>query len=1284
MSEGLFAFDKATLQAAVVDRRFTALGRLGVDLASIGTWDRFLSRETRILVPADVQAFVVRADGTETTVPITGDQRDPQPFTDGDLPSPGVHLHWALPDALLRGQQSKTEKKLALPALPDRWVVVRALLPKGRVQALLRGWVIDAKLGSVTPLETYAGTPATAPANTPTFDPLDGAIGGSLHWTASYTAAAGRFAFHDPLDDLDGLRESAPDGFFADQAVYTVAGWWTNATEDPLAGLFGSVRLDQRLGEKGWMVVHDGDDEVRVEPDERLVKLRTALGLHSPVQVAKVNVVTNDGREVARFNEYRIEARSPVLDAHEVIVAPPLPTYSTLVHGSVLGVPILGALPQADDRPEPTSIGTAIGIDLDDVVAAFSTPAFQIDAAHRSSLERLVAAFTSGLLERLGSADGLEDLDEHEHGDGFWSFAGKPLPATKPDRLRAADSAPVGPLTVGRKGRAAHRSKGFTDDIAAELSWMTEVGVGFTKMKGSGVKRARRLEEAIGPDTAAATADAREVVKAAPRYFRPQAPMLALRGARPNHRHHGDGLYDERGLLRCRYPKECVPGIDGVVTGSQVVPSLGSGAIPDEVTAVVREAVVLNPYGYQWLAQAGAEGDAGRASAYTTRLAGEMVRLYGTNGTYDGSSHLIASTQKAGASSWESVSSSYRLLDSQISVELSNHSLIAGTPPSPVALTTWRQPWVPLWLEWRVTLDGDDTLSGWELTGLDMQPGTPAPSTPKTFTFLGRSPISQGISKTLQKAITGWVKTEQQRVATDRTALSSADRDLLTRLGDYIAPLDLVSASMDGIREQLLGIPYVGVLDRPDPGDGSKPLPQATGKPTPMFSGTLTVEALRLVDAFGRTQDVPVETLNTTSELLVDGLDTGIRMRPRIQHAARWLYRLVDPAQPPGTDPAALHEAFVDQLDPSLAVNPVAGFLLPDHIDEALEAFTVAGDPIGQVQHDAVSGAVSWEPAPGRAVPPDAGPLADLAAHDRFVGEIAAGLVRADAENRSTAAAGSASTLTALLRAVDTTLWSVDTFAAVGSPTVAGLVGRPIAVVRASLLLDVPDDVDEVDVTAPGGAEARRKAFAKLAEQRFPVHLGVLARSDDSLLGFYVNDDYEHLHLVDKVVATKNIASGRHLGYLGLLGAPVELSPDQFDHPYLVEDDTIWIRPGQTVMLTLLMLPAGRVHLTSGILPRKALQLSDGWVSPGLRRLVPSVRVGPLLVDPAEIRLPLVSTLGDKQTFTRRTGPLTWRDDPIVAATQTAYLPRLPHEAQEGWVRVTPVDPNAAGTAGGS
>jgi hypothetical protein len=126
------------------------------------------------------------------------------------------------------------------------------------------------------------------------------------------------------------------------------------------------------------------------------------------------------------------------------------------------------------------------------------------------------------------------------------------------------------------------------------------------------------------------------------------------------------------------------------------------------------------------------------------------------------------------------------------------------------------------------------------------------------------------------------------------------------------------------------------------------------------------------------------------------------------------------------------------------------------------------------------------------------------------------------------------------------------------------------------------------------------------------------------------------------------------------------------EHPYVVAEDELVIRPGQVVMLTLLMVPGGHVHLTSGILPRKSLELARDWVAPGLAVMAPSVRVGPVLVDPAQVRLPKVSAFPKKQIFTRRATPSTWKDDPILAATQTALLPDLPHEVQEGYIRVAP------------
>ncbi len=105
------------------------------------------------------------------------------------------------------------------------------------------------------------------------------------------------------------------------------------------------------------------------------------------------------------------------------------------------------------------------------------------------------------------------------------------------------------------------------------------------------------------------------------------------------------------------------------------------------------------------------------------------------------------------------------------------------------------------------------------------------------------------------------------------------------------------------------------------------------------------------------------------------------------------------------------------------------------------------------------------------------------------------------------------------------------------------------------------------------------------------------------------------------------------------------------------------------------MLPGAAVHVTSGVVPRQKVRLARAWFAAGLERLSPSVRVGPVLIDPGEVRLPLVAALGDRQTLTTSEGPLGWRNDAILAATQSAALPDRASVLREGWIRVTPESP---------
>jgi hypothetical protein len=87
--------------------------------------------------------------------------------------------------------------------------------------------------------------------------------------------------------------------------------------------------------------------------------------------------------------------------------------------------------------------------------------------------------------------------------------------------------------------------------------------------------------------------------------------------------------------------------------------------------------------------------------------------------------------------------------------------------------------------------------------------------------------------------------------------------------------------------------------------------------------------------------------------------------------------------------------------------------------------------------------------------------------------------------------------------------------------------------------------------------------------------------------------------------------------------------------------------------------------------------LSRDWIALALKQLMPTFRVGPVLVDPAAVRVPKATGLPKQQVFTARPDPASWHDDPIAAATQDALLPTAPAVVREGYLRVAVPDTSA-------
>jgi hypothetical protein len=735
--------------------------------------------------------------------------------------------------------------------------------------------------------------------------------------------------------------------------------------------------------------------------------------------------------------------------------------------------------------------------------------------------------------------------------------------------------------------------------------------------------------------------------------------VVTLRSVNRSLRHGYDGRYSSDDTLSCRVSGEERTQFAGLVDGSELVAPLGNGGLPPECNDLLQELVLDDPAQLQQTATYVARARSLPETQVSARFTAEYALRWDTAAASTGKDLLRA------ASLWK------------------------GTEPSGVAVTYWQQPWIPMFLEWELTLSVDDALDRWQLTEVDLdvsQGASPGPgSAVPPITASGRVLLTSMVARQFAAQVADFVAAEAQR-GQPLAVLQPDEQAALSAVAQDGALYDVLSGGLQGLREELLGLAWADVGRVTVDGDGNRTPPAPVSLPQLLRGGVASFTRMRIVDAFGRTIEIPAASISGAA--VAERLQPPPRpapapqllLRPRLMRPARLELDFVDPVAADGTVPAL---ATVDQIDPTQAINPVSGWLLPDHLDGSLEIFDAAAQQLGMLLED-IDGRVAWEGAPGLPGPIGA-PPAPLPADDegtRHVVRLAAGVVAADARQRNEAAAAGVappgeSALSALLRTVDTTLWTVDPFGITGTEHVAGLVGRPIAVVRMTLQLSVLDDLStgpDAELTLDAEAlAARQAAYNRLASRQITVRLGELTRTDDGVLGYFVDDDYTRFTPVSPEVLAAARASGRHTGQLTVLGAGSASDPElqPITHPFVDDSEQpLIVRPGQLVRLTVLMVPGGAVHATCGVLPRIGVRLARDWVADALTKLSPSFRIGPALVDPKTVRLPKITALPKNQAFTARITETTWHDDTIAAATQTALLPDDPPLFREGYIRV--------------
>lgn len=469
-------------------------------------------------------------------------------------------------------------------------------------------------------------------------------------------------------------------------------------------------------------------------------------------------------------------------------------------------------------------------------------------------------------------------------------------------------------------------------------------------------------------------------------------------------------------------------------------------------------------------------------------------------------------------------------------------------------------------------------------------------------------------------------------------------QDLVTALAD----MDVLGGALDPLHAGLRG----GVaFDDPEPSSPAGPV-------FPLRAGLLRLARLRLVDGFGQFVDLLPEPPSAGAALVVgetlrvDGAPGRAALPPRLTAPARLWLRYTDAA---GSD--ALADA---------RTGPVAGYLLPNHLDDALEIFDATGTSRGALRA-ADDGGLVFEAAPGVPTTLGRSPL-------QVLGNPAlAGLVQGLLDwGLSDATAGRAEgVLSALLRLIDVARWSVDPGGHGVDDHLGPLVGRPIAVLAARAWLEVT----EADLP-------------RLQSLALPLRLGAVSNLQDGLYGAFVDGDYRALRAPGALAALARehgpgrgylqqaaLVAGFHQRFAEDLASDGDADGESpIVHPFIVRDHPITLHPGRAVRLTLLCEPYSLVHATTGILPRKEIGMRRDWLAPGLSRLAPTFRFGPVLVDPKQVRLPVSRESRGAWSWAHRLDETTWSEEAVAeAASQTAAVGTTV-TASEGWLRFVPPD----------
>lgn len=1210
-----------------------------------------------ILIPCDVSAKVILQ--TTNVSSLAG-----QPFANDAVLEPGVHLHWALPDALTGAQivNPDAASQALFPGVPDLWLVVRFnAIVKDATTRTWTAWVVDSQALTATPLASWQPSANPPPNSILTqagiLTPAD-ALGfpgwGSLPQSASYDVASAayypatrnRFGFHDALSGV-------PTGAMVS---YSVIGWYSLNQHDPL-----TMSTDRLATLGSWNLTWDNDavttlttqiaaTAATTQPAWASVAIQSASApAPSAARVQKVKraAALSDTDVLAQKitvmkDSFAVDPEA-VIHAMEELAAPS----AIVCHGSVVSVNTssasgAGVVPGSQIAMQP-SIKRALA-----AVANHGATDRQLDFSEMmlQSLDSQ-SATTGGVLDLPGAAQALS----FQSAPGQSSFYGVITIAT-PDVVsinqviaaaggnwpaiqarsaalislkrrainppaRTAQSEWIGQLTTALQSTVATAGKPVdprfvyvsdTRDAAQPVSLgVTPDGTG---PDSAGYWLDTTDTNALGllyTNTAGADVDFPSAStlheRPGPRWYRPWSPQIVLNGAGRSYRFGCDGRFDPDNQLVCRTTGNTVASI-----------SVNSSA-----------------------ALSGAKILASTASLSGAGLPAEAAPLIEETALLDVSNAPLLALQTKAPSAAQCNAALLAFYGSRNATAPANMQAAAtglfspGQQPSPVAIAQYADPFDPLFVDTKYTYLAQ-AVSDWQLPDDYVEltvPGSPV-NDAGSQQFSERTRVTASLATTL----TSTLVTNRTLDSTGVLVTAQAPPPGVTAA--QLDALNVISAPLVQFDETLFNAGWRARC------------------------GALRLDQLALVDVFGIRRAYPSAGDQSAPP-------ANLVLTPRLPCWSRLNFRLRSAADP--------------TKDADRSNLPVCGFLVPDYLDHSLNVFDSTGTAIGQI--------LSSPPQPGPGTPASLTvwfqPYPWVSTTGDPTTAITDPTVRAFVQALILHGAGTIEQtpnngptwietgLTAMMRIIDTVRATLDPQAQTRDRRVK-LTGDPIAIVRAAVWIESASGSDAGTL-----AQSPTPVTVPPAMPAIPVRIGDITRPDDSVIGIFdvTNGKFAPVSMD----AAKN-AILSPLTMPNITNQPIAMP---VTHPF-IEPQSNTITPGGSPLdLVVLADVRGGYYATCGMLPRKKITMPLEFIQPAVNNIEPVFRVGPIptiltnqgLIEPV-MAPPKIEglTAGFVHAVEDTNKNVTYPSVPVPTAFPLADLPTGTIMVDGGFIRMSPDPPS--------